>query len=167
LSVALKLTFDDERGRPRRVALAPELTVGRGVEGNSLRLEARNVSRRHARFTFASGALSVEDLGSRNGTFVNGEAVHSRRRLKVGDAVRIGDYLLRLDEATEDTEETHAERPIATPPPLPRRVMPLAPPAASEERTVSLAGAAPTPRTRRWREALAAALRVISGKGTE
>jgi pSer/pThr/pTyr-binding forkhead associated (FHA) protein len=70
--------------------------VGRGPAGNGIRLEERNVSRRHACFHAVGGAVSVEDLGSRTGTFVNGERLSGRRRLRPGDRVRIGDFELVL-----------------------------------------------------------------------
>lgn len=52
------------------------------------------VSPRHARFSRASGALHVEDLGSVNGTFLR---LRGPRRLSVGDELRIGRQLLRIE----------------------------------------------------------------------
>lgn len=54
------------------------------------------VSRKHARIYQARGALWVRDLGSRNGTQVNGRAIH-QQRLQAGDRITIGANLLRLD----------------------------------------------------------------------
>ncbi|MEZ4410711.1 MAG: DUF4388 domain-containing protein [Polyangiales bacterium] len=53
------------------------------------------VSRKHARITYANDALSIEDLGSTNGTFVNGEKI-KRARLKEGDRVLIGTSIVRV-----------------------------------------------------------------------
>ncbi|MFL5274046.1 MAG: FHA domain-containing protein, partial [Anaeromyxobacteraceae bacterium] len=97
------LSFSEGRGA-RRVALRDELTIGRGAEAG-LRFAARNVSRAHARLVWSGGTAFVEDLGSRNGTYVNGARLEARRRLRDGDVVRVGDELLRYSEATEPTGE--------------------------------------------------------------
>jgi pSer/pThr/pTyr-binding forkhead associated (FHA) protein len=65
------------------------LVLGRHTEGYAC-FEAEGVSREHARlWRSAKGAFHLEDLGSRNGTFVNGLKVQ-RRTLVVGDHVRLG-----------------------------------------------------------------------------
>ena len=53
------------------------------------------VSRKHARVSLAGETLSIEDLGSTNGTFVNGEKI-KRARLKEGDRVLIGTSIIRV-----------------------------------------------------------------------
>ena len=47
-------------------------------------------SGQHARFTTAHGLWYVEDLGSRNGTWLNGRRIHASQRLKKGDKIKIG-----------------------------------------------------------------------------
>lgn len=69
--------------------------AGRSNEAD-LVLADDTVSRKHARIYRARGTLWVRDLGSRNGTKVNGEAVH-QRRLRPGDRITIGANLMRLD----------------------------------------------------------------------
>lgn len=54
------------------------------------------VSRKHARIYQARDALWVRDLGSRNGTLINGRAVR-QQRLRPGDRITIGAFLMRLD----------------------------------------------------------------------
>ncbi len=54
-----------------------------------IRLADSNVSREHAAFDYDAGGWIVSDLGSTNGTFVNGEAVQ-RKRLRDGDVVSVG-----------------------------------------------------------------------------
>ncbi len=44
----------------------------------------------HARFQVAHGLWYVEDLGSKNGTWLNGRRIHSAQRLKKGDKIKIG-----------------------------------------------------------------------------
>jgi len=125
--MAPRLLVGDGRGM-RPVAL-PEgsLLVGRGPSASGLRLEERNVSRRHARFLRAGALVLVEDLGSRNGTFVNGHRVEGRRRLQPGDRVAIGDFEIQLEEAegaaTGAGRAAGAET-VELPPPLPQRFTP-------------------------------------------
>jgi len=72
-----------------------DLVVGRGP-GCAVALSDDSVSRRHARLVFRDGAWIIQDLGSTNGTIVNGERV-GRCRLELGDRVRLGDQLLEID----------------------------------------------------------------------
>ena len=65
-----------------------ECTVGRSPDCDIV-LEADGVSREHARFVMSGGRVVVEDLESRNGTFVNDEKIE-RRALRSGDHVRLG-----------------------------------------------------------------------------
>lgn len=73
---------------------APEMSLGR--EGGALDLSGyRQMSRQHARLSYASGAWSVQDLGSTNGTRVNGERIVTRR-LHDGDVLQMGDFSARV-----------------------------------------------------------------------
>jgi pSer/pThr/pTyr-binding forkhead associated (FHA) protein len=65
------------------------LLVGRGAECGAV-LGSPDVSRKHCVFAEEKGGLIVEDLHSRNGTYVNGERIGLRTELKEGDVVRIG-----------------------------------------------------------------------------
>ena len=71
-------------------------TVGRDV-GSGIRL-ARDefASARHARIEPRADGIWIDDLGSTNGTFVNGARVKSGRALRPGDVVRIGETELQL-----------------------------------------------------------------------
>jgi DNA-binding winged helix-turn-helix (wHTH) protein len=59
-------------------------------------LNSGSVSRRHARLVVNGESVSVEDLGSKNGTYVNGRQVTSRTELHDGDTVRFGVITLTL-----------------------------------------------------------------------
>ena len=76
--------------RGETFALADELTVGRGGGCGIVLADDTFVSQVHARFTAAAATCIVEDLGSRNGTFVNGEAIAAPTRLRRGDQVQFG-----------------------------------------------------------------------------
>ena len=69
-----------------------ENVVGRGREAQ-VRIPASEVSRRHARIVVDTASTTVEDLGSRNGTFVRGRPVHRATPLADGDEVGFGPEL--------------------------------------------------------------------------
>jgi pSer/pThr/pTyr-binding forkhead associated (FHA) protein len=95
----LKLIIEDDEGRKTVVPFVrDEITIGR-QEGNTIRLTERNVSRRHARLVRLNGHVVVEDLGSYNGTRINGERIAGQSPLKEGDLIQIGDYDLALQTA--------------------------------------------------------------------
>ena len=76
---------------------AAPVTVGRAGQ-NDLGLESDEfASARHARFEPRRDGVWVEDVGSTNGTYVNGVRLDAARRLKPGDVVRIGETDLRFD----------------------------------------------------------------------
>ena len=76
---------------------AAPVTVGRAGQ-NDLGLDADEfASARHARFEPRRDGVWVEDIGSTNGTYVNGVRLDGPRRLKLGDVVRIGETDLRFD----------------------------------------------------------------------
>src|SRR5436305_5942428 len=72
----------------RRVEPGHQLTVGRGAA--DLVIDDPSVSRIHAVFRSAGDAIEVEDLGSRNGTKVNGEPIAAVTALRPGDSVEVG-----------------------------------------------------------------------------
>ena len=81
------------RGRECRVR--PGETVGR--EGCDHVLADPDVSRRHAAFRQVGTGLAVEDLGSTNGTFLNGSRVTERGVLASGDRLRFGNTVWLLE----------------------------------------------------------------------
>jgi pSer/pThr/pTyr-binding forkhead associated (FHA) protein len=96
VSAVFKLTIEDDEGKTTVVPLArDEITIGR-LEGNTIRLTERNVSRRHARLVRQNGALYIEDLASFTGVRVNGAKIASATLLREGDEVQIGDYRIAL-----------------------------------------------------------------------
>jgi two-component system cell cycle response regulator len=85
------------------------LVIGRGREAD-FRVEDAGVSRKHARIErLPNGPLVVEDLGSTNGTLVNGEAV-VRKEIGVGDRIQIGPNLVLQFDVFDDAEESLARR---------------------------------------------------------
>jgi pSer/pThr/pTyr-binding forkhead associated (FHA) protein len=99
----------------RRVELEAPLTVGRAADAD-LVLADELVSRRHARVSQRGAGAVVEDLGSRNGTFVNGNQIHGPTRLVPGDQLQLGVTLVELRSVTQIAERPSAVQPV--PPPL-------------------------------------------------
>lgn len=87
---------------PRRVPVATALTVGRAPECGFV-IEDGAASRRHLQIIDRGGDFYWKDLGSTNGTVVNGSRM-LEGRLKAGDRLQIGDTVLRFD--VEEVEET-------------------------------------------------------------
>ena len=84
-----------DEGDELTVDSAP-LTLGRGGQ-NTVALDGDEfASARHARVEARADGLWVEDLGSTNGTFVNGARVTTPRKLEPGDVLRVGQTDLRV-----------------------------------------------------------------------
>ncbi len=91
-----------------RVTPGATRTLGRGPQANFI-VEAPLVSRLHCRLTAApSGALEIEDLGSTNGTWVNGRRV-DRSPLTPGDRVRVGQLELVVEQPSADASRAGIE----------------------------------------------------------
>ena len=102
----------------RRIVMGDELVIGREVSGEGRLGDDPKLSRRHARvIREASGRLTVEDLGSANGTFVNGEPVRGPRILNRGDSLRVGATTLELVQVETAPQAPAADRPSAAAPP--------------------------------------------------
>jgi pSer/pThr/pTyr-binding forkhead associated (FHA) protein len=116
----------------RRLTLSDALVIGRAVSGEGRLGDDHELSRRHARVARdAGGQLTIEDLGSANGTFVNGERARGRQVLKVGDSVQIGSTTLQLTHVGRAPAPPALATPLAAPAtPLAAPAAPLAAPAA-------------------------------------
>ncbi|QRK07548.1 FHA domain-containing protein [Archangium violaceum] len=90
-----------------------ELKVGRQEGTNDLILAEGGVSRRHSRFYEEGGKVMVEDVGSANGTFVDGERITGMVVLTPRSQVQLGEYGLRLKApaARSATGQRRAAKP--------------------------------------------------------
>jgi hypothetical protein len=103
-----------------------QLTIGRD-SANAVAINDAEISRKHARLTFQGGKYVIEDLGSTNGTFVNGQRLSGSFVLKSGDVVSFGEQIvLMYDVMSGDPGATIASSrkpsvrvaaPVAPPPP--------------------------------------------------
>ena len=93
-SFALKFISGKYQGGEFPLKLDKQVVIGRSSELDMVLVEDM-VSRKHAKISVAEGRITIEDLGSTNGTFVNGEKV-KQARLKEGDRILIGTSILKL-----------------------------------------------------------------------
>lgn len=85
--IILRVVDGADRGQVYQ-DLTPPITIGR-EEGNAIQLNDERVSRFHVRIQSENGNIMLADLGSTNGTKVNGERV-SLKKLRFGDIIQIG-----------------------------------------------------------------------------
>lgn len=103
---------------PVRLEAGEEIVLGRS-RSCGLPLRSGQASRRHAAVRCGPGGAGVRDLGSTNGTYVNGERVEGERLLAPGDRIEIGDVgitFCRVESGDGDgfaTEEGEAQTMIA------------------------------------------------------
>ncbi len=108
---------------------ADQVTIGRSA-GNELVMADPEISRRHARVLRRADGYAVEDIGSTNGTFVNGQRISHLTLLQDGDTIDLG-----------DTVRLRFVAPVIIPAPAP-----LPPVDVSERPTEMLAAAPAWPR---------------------
>ena len=129
------LVFKEGPLAGRRVEVNAELVVGR--EDAGLTIEDEEISRRHAVFRPGDGGIEIEDLGSTNGTYVNGVRIEGATRLASGDTVKFGRSVLQVESARAAATVAAAvpAAPAAAAPmgaaPMSAAPMSAAPPAAA------------------------------------
>jgi hypothetical protein len=90
------LTSDRSHAGPRLISRHREwsLSEGPNLIGRdrdcAVSIDSPGVSRRHARIVMSSGAATIEDLGSKNGTYLNGQLVTETTTLDDGSQMRVG-----------------------------------------------------------------------------
>lgn len=89
------LVIKNPDGSQQEQDVAGQLTIGRS-EGNDLILAEGGVSRKHARFFLEGEALMVEDIGSANGTWVDGAKIEGPTAVSSKSQIVIGDYEIQL-----------------------------------------------------------------------
>lgn len=111
--LALRFVSGKFQGSEYPLTEAGEMLVGRSGDVQIVLAEDM-VSRRHARIWYDGSRISIEDLGSTNGTFVNGEKI-KRTDLKEGDRVLIGSSIFKVvaaDNAASQPRRRPDELPM-------------------------------------------------------
>src|ERR1700682_3524718 len=98
----MKLIIEDDEGRKTVVPVVrDEITIGRNDQ-NIVRLEEKDVSRRHGRLLREEGEFYIEDLDSFTGIRVNGEKIEGKRLVHAGDLIQISEFDLILMTGPEE-----------------------------------------------------------------
>jgi hypothetical protein len=106
---------------------AEVIMMGRDVT-NDIVIGDAEMSRQHARLTRTPGGYVLEDLGSTNGTFVNGERLMAPRVLNPGDLVGMGETVTMTFDAVSPESAATVARPAAGPAKAAAPAQPAAPP---------------------------------------
>jgi uncharacterized RDD family membrane protein YckC len=147
--------FVEVAGRPPYEVRPGESIIGRSRMAQ-VHINESTVSRQHARILASPlGEVTIEDLGSSNGTYVNNEKIEGRRRLADGDRVHVGDAELRVrivapvaaSEATVRMTLPPMTAPMGGPPPAAPLPTPLSGPVDLPLAPPLLPAAPPPPRT--------------------
>ena len=107
-----------KKGDPKSIPLSNDITIIGRRHNCDLRIPLASVSKRHCQLSIQDNRLKVLDLGSRNGTFVNGKRI-KEDTLKPGDIIELGPIQLGLQingqpekiHVTEN-QDTHKDKPI-------------------------------------------------------
>jgi predicted component of type VI protein secretion system len=139
--------FTVELGTERRRLEVPrqgdaEIVVGRAPEC-AIVVSAAAVSRRHARLRWREDDLVLEDLGSANGTFVNGVRLAGPRALRDGDRVSLGAIAMVLSRPAPPPEPT-SDATISLPPETDWQATMMGPGRATASSSAVEASRAPT-----------------------
>jgi len=100
------------RGASTIINLADGVTTVGRQDDCQLRIKSSQVSRKHCELFEKKGMLLVKDLGSSNGTFVNGKRVQGQQVLEPGDELTIGQVLLKVSKiGAPETEGASVSKP--------------------------------------------------------
>ncbi len=101
--------------------LSKDITnLGRDIT-NDIVINDREVSRHHLRFMRGSDGFSIEDLGSTNGTFINGKRISGTASIKNGDMIGLGETVTlgyEMMRAGNDPFQQPSAPPVQAPPPV-------------------------------------------------
>ncbi len=109
----IRLVLKDSEGGEASCPVLSDITIGRSAECQ-IRLNNPGVSRKHAKIYSANDQFFIEDLGTPNGTRVNGDQIEKATRIQHGDLIQVaGEKIRVLDlpvsagSAKDDTTLTH------------------------------------------------------------
>ncbi len=141
----VRLVIFTRNGQRRDFPLQkPQTLIGRAVECD-LQIPLAIVSRRHCQITLSEKGALLQDVGSSNGTFYNGQRVITDETLKAGDRIRVGPINLTvvIDGQPENIEPTPIVLTAEDAEPGPSNASPAAAPAAPANSPVAETSPAP------------------------
>lgn len=97
-------SLTDPTGR-KHVLSGTAVTIGRAVESDIV-ISSKRVSREHARVQQQGWRVVLEDAGSTNGTFLNGERIQEPMQLRDGDQIKVGDVIFTFHDPEVTYQET-------------------------------------------------------------
>ena len=109
MQVSLKVVGGKNDGREIKISV-PEFIIGRGEQAH-LRPASDLVSRKHCAVRLRDGKVVIEDLGSRNCTFINGKTIDQPHVVQIGDVLRVGrlQFEVVLDHAKPGNKKPKIE----------------------------------------------------------
>ena len=122
-----RIEVTDGPARGEQQDLENELVIGRSADGFGTLKGDPEISRRHAQISRTDeGRLYISDLGSTNGTFVNGNKIEGSAWLSPGDVVKVGQSTMKVGAGPTPARPdrpppTAAPGAVAPAPPAPRR----------------------------------------------
>ena len=99
------LVILSQQGLERRIPIEQNLVIGRDP-ANEVPIDDNYLSRRHCVFASQAGRVVVRDLGSYNGTYVNGQKIHEECYVLPGDVLRLGRSRVYVDFDDQDAESS-------------------------------------------------------------
>ncbi|GIW77596.1 MAG: hypothetical protein KatS3mg104_2659 [Phycisphaerae bacterium] len=132
-----------ENGERRSFSLTRDVTLVGRREDADFRIPLSDVSRKHCRLIKDGNQLIVEDLGSANGTFHNGQRV-TESEVAPGDTLQFGSirFIVQIDGVPSEEELLEAASTVAVPPFTPEKTLP-----ESSASSVSRSRRSPVPLT--------------------
>src|SRR5688572_27526660 len=105
---ALRFISGKYQGGEFPLRMNREIVIGRSSDLDMVLVEDM-VSRRHAKITTTDGHITIQDVGSTNGTFVNGEKIEGVALLSEGDRILVGTSIIKVVAVDSSTAESEAE----------------------------------------------------------
>lgn len=134
------ISITEKGGKKQRIECTPPtVTIGR-LQGNDIVLPLGNVSKKHAEITFSNDTFTVADIGSTNGTYLNGRKITGPTLVRPGDKIYVGEFMVSIDSPftpggfAPNVDVSAPSRP-SIPPPKPKQRKSIPP--ASPEKKIS------------------------------
>jgi pSer/pThr/pTyr-binding forkhead associated (FHA) protein len=107
-------TLDYPAGTVYKIDGTGPQVLGRGSKAN-VRIKHPKLSRKHIEFIPKEAGWRVKDLGSTNGSKLNGGAITESQNLRIGDRIRVGKFLFNVADVTAPTKAESKPKPESKP----------------------------------------------------